>query len=146
MADDNLQKMYEYQELKGNSNSEYVVRGAEVSCPYGSQTCVLNLQNDHGVCTTDNRPLITVNDSKITNISGFGNCNKNRYQLCKCTPDLGKWSIENKDDMKIFDFNTHKEEYAVEKNAITFCQKGGVVSFKTSGQTAPRLRDRKSVV
>lgn len=35
MADDNLQRMYEYQELKGNSGSEYVVRGAEVVCGYG---------------------------------------------------------------------------------------------------------------
>ena len=49
--------------MKGYGGYEYVVRGAEVSCSYGSKTCVLNLKDDHGVHTSDGRPLITENDS-----------------------------------------------------------------------------------
>lgn len=88
---DGIQKMYEHQEMKGYGGYEYVVRGAEVSCSYGSKTCVLNLPKDHGVLTSDGRPLITENDITTNNIKSFGMCNKNRSKPCKCKPELGKW-------------------------------------------------------
>ena len=55
---DNIDKMYEQQLINGPVSKEYVVRGAEVSCKYGSKTCVLNLSRDHGSYTSDGRPLI----------------------------------------------------------------------------------------
>ena len=140
MADDNLQRMYEYQELKGNSGSEYVVRGAEVVCGYGGSSCVLNLPSDHGVYTSDGRPLITVSDTKAENIKGFGTCKINKRNSYRCELKLGTWSVVSNKDMKIKDPATGKIEYAVECSATALCLKGGVVKFKTSGQTSPSYK------
>ena len=74
----NMKKMYKRQEMDGCISSEYVVGGAEVSCKYGSETCVLNLTRSHGADTLDGRPLIIKSDCTSKNISGFGVCNKNR--------------------------------------------------------------------
>ena len=73
MSENNgLQEMYEYQEMKDKaSGEEYVVRGAEVFCGYGNKSCVLNLPKDHGIYTSDGRPLITVSDTKPRNIRGL---------------------------------------------------------------------------
>lgn len=136
MAND-IQKMYEHQEMKGYGGYEYVVVGAEVSCSYGSKTCVLNLKDDHGVHTSDGRPLITENDSTNDNIKGFGMCNKNRSKPCKCDPKLGKWWATDNSNMKIFDTAVGEESYAVMEDSLATCNKGGLVSFKTSGQTSP---------
>ncbi len=143
MADDNLQRMYEYQELKGNSGSEYVVRGAEVVCGYGGSSCVLNLPSDHGVYTSDGRPLITVSDTKAENIKGFGTCKINKRNSYRCELKLGTWSVVSNKDMKIKDPATGKIEYAVECSATALCLKGGVVKFKTSGQTSPSYKSTK---
>ena len=126
-----LQKMYEYQELKGKSGYEYVVRGAEVFCGKGSKTCVLNLPKDHGVYTSDGRPLITVSDTKPGNISGFGICNIDRKHPRTCVPELGSWEVYGNSDMKI------NGEYAVKRNATVTCKKGGIIILNTSGQTSP---------
>lgn len=126
-----LQKMYEYQELKGKSGYEYVVRGAEVFCGKGSKTCVLNLPKDHGVYTSDGRPLITVSDTKPGNISGFGICNIDRKHPRTCVPELGSWESYGNSDMKI------NGEYAVKRNATVTCKKGGIIILNTSGQTSP---------
>lgn len=132
MAENNeLQKMYEYQELKGKSGYEYVVRGAEVFCGRGSKPCVLNLPKDHGVYTSDGRPLITVSDTKPGNISGFGICNIDRKHPRTCVPELGSWEAYGNSDMKI------NGEYAVERNATVTCKKGGIIILNTSGQTSP---------
>lgn len=138
-----IQKMYEYQEKKGNSGYEYVVRGAEVFCGYGSKTCALELPKDHGVYTSDGRPLITVNDSKIKNIRGFGTCNINRRKPCTCEPKLGTWSVVSNKDMKIKDNNTKKEAFAVERNSTAICLKGGIIAFSTSGQASPSFNQLK---
>jgi len=129
--------MYEHQEMKGYGGYEYVVRGAEVSCSYGSKTCVLNLKDDHGAHTSDGRPLITENDSTTDNIKSFGMCNKNRSKPCKCDPKLGKWWATDNSNMKIFDTAVGEESYAVMEDSLATCNKGGLVSFKTSGQTSP---------
>lgn len=142
MADDNLQRMYEYHELKGNSGSEYVVRGAEVVCGYGGSSCVLNLPGDHGVYTSDGRPLITVSDTKAENIKGFGTCKINKRNSYRCELKLGTWSVVSNKDMKIKDPATGKIEYAVECSATALCLKGGVVKFKTSGQTSPSYKSK----
>mgnify|MGYP001642931127 FL=1 len=126
-----LQKMYEYQELKGKSGYEYVVRGAEVFCGKGSKTCVLNLPKDHGVYTSDGRPLITVSDTKPGNISGFGICNIDRKHPRTCVPELGSWESYGNSDMKI------NGEYAVKRNATVTCKKGGIIILNTSGQASP---------
>ena len=126
-----LQKMYEYQELKGKSGYEYVVRGAEVFCGKGSKTCVLNLPKDHGVYTSDGRPLITVSDTKPGNISGFGICNIDRKHPRTCVPELGSWESYGNSDMKI------NREYAVKRNATVTCKKGGIIILNTSGQASP---------
>lgn len=148
---DGIQKMYEHQEMKGYGGYEYVVRGAEVSCSYGSKTCVLNLKDDHGVHTSDGRPLITENDSTNDNIKGFGMCNKNRSKPCKCAPKLGKWWVTDNSNMKIFDTAVGEESDAVTEDSIAACNKGGIVSFKTSGQTSPsydnvKIKDAVEIV
>ena len=148
---DGIQKMYEHQEMKGYGGYEYVVRGAEVSCSYGSKTCVLNLKDDHGVHTSDGRPLITENDSTTDNIKGFGMCNKNRSKPCKCYPKLGKWWVTDNSNMKIFDTAINDKSDAVTEDSIAACNKGGIVSFKTSGQTSPsydnvKIKDAVEIV
>ena len=109
LMSDNIKKMHEYQVMNGTSNSEYVVRGAEVSCKYGSKTCVLNLPRDHGAYTSDGRPLITEGDCKTTNISGFGICNKDKTKPCKCEPKLNDWSVIEGKNLYIIDSKTNKE-------------------------------------
>nr|WP_315033610.1 PAAR-like protein [uncultured Lachnoanaerobaculum sp.] len=148
---DNIKKMHEYQVMNGTSSSEYVVRGAEVLCKYGSKTCVLNLRRDHGAHTSDGRPLITDGDCKSTNISGFGICNKDKTKPCKCDPKLNDWSVIESKNLRIIDPKTNKVGRAVTQDSITVCEKGGIVSFKTSGQASPsydnvRVKDAVEIV
>ena len=134
---DNIEKMYEQQLINGPVSKEYVVRGAEVSCKYGSKTCVLNLSRDHGSYTSDGRPLIMKGDSKPTNISSFGMCNKDKSKPCKCVPKLREWSVIESKKLYIVDPKTNECAEAVTQDSITLCEKGGIVSFKTSGQATP---------
>lgn len=134
---DNIDKMYEQQSINGPVSKEYVVRGAEVSCKYGSKTCVLNLSRDHGSYTSDGRPLIMKGDSKPTNISSFGMCNKDKSKPCKCVPKLREWSVIESKKLYIVDPKTNECAEAVTQDSITLCEKGGIVSFKTSGQATP---------
>lgn len=117
--------------------------GAEVSCKYGSKTCVLNLTRSHGADTLDGRPLIIKSDCTSKNISGFGVCNKNRNKPCKCEPRLNEWSVDEKSNLYIIDPNTAKSSRAVTQDSITVCEKGGIVSFKTSGQATPSYDNAK---
>ena len=139
----NMKKMYKRQEMDGCISSEYVVGGAEVSCKYGSKTCVLNLTRSHGADTLDGRPLIIKSDCTSKNISGFGVCNKNRNKPCKCEPRLNEWSVDEKSNLYIIDPNTAKSSRAVTQDSITVCEKGGIVSFKTSGQATPSYDNAK---
>lgn len=139
----NMKKMYKRQEMDGCISSEYVVGGAEVSCKYGSETCVLNLTRSHGADTLDGRPLIIKSDCTSKNISGFGVCNKNRNKPCKCEPKLNEWSVDEKRNLYIIDPNTAKSSRAVTQDSITVCEKGGIVSFKTSGQATPSYDNAK---
>ena len=134
---DNIDKMYEQQLINGPVSKEYVVRGAEVSCKYGSKTDVLNLSRDHGSYTSDGRPLIMKGDSKSTNISSFGMCNKDKSKPCKCVPKLSEWSVIESKKLYIVDPKTNECAEAVTQDSITLCEKGGIVSFKTSGQATP---------
>ena len=134
---DNIDKMYEQQLINGPVSKEYVVRGAEVSCKYGSKTCVLNLSRNHGSYTSDGRPLIMKGDSKPTNISSFGMCNKDKSKPCKCVPKLREWSVIESKKLYIVDPKTNECAEAVTQDSITLCEKGGIVSFKTSGQATP---------
>ena len=134
---DNIDKMYEQQLINGPVSKEYVVRGAEVSCKYGSKTCVLNLSRDHGSYTSDGRPLIMKGDSKPTNISSFGMCNKDKSKPCKCVPKLREWSVIESKKLYIVDPKTNECAEAVTQDSITLCENGGIVSFKTSGQATP---------
>lgn len=134
---DNIDKMYEQQLINGPVSKEYVVRGAEVSCKYGSKTCVLNLSRDHGSYTSDGRPLIMKGDSKPTNISSFGMCSKDKSKPCKCVPKLREWSVIESKKLYIVDPKTNECAEAVTQDSITLCEKGGIVSFKTSGQATP---------
>lgn len=140
---DNMKKMHKRQEMEGCISSEYVVGGAEVSCKYGSKTCVLNLTRSHGADTLDGRPLIIKSDCTSKNISGFGVCNKNRNKPCKCEPELNEWSVDEKSNLYIIDPNTAKSSRAVTQDSITVCEKGGIVSFKTSGQATPSYDNAK---
>nr|WP_288915162.1 PAAR-like protein [uncultured Lachnoanaerobaculum sp.] len=140
---DNMKKMHKRQEMEGCISSEYVVGGAEVSCKYGSKTCVLNLTRSHGADTLDGRPLIIKSDCTSKNISGFGVCNKNRNKPCKCEPRLNEWSVDEKSNLYIIDPNTAKSSRAVTQDSITVCEKGGIVSFKTSGQATPSYDNAK---
>ena len=134
---DNIDKMHEQQLINGPVSKEYVVRGAEVSCKYGSKTDVLNLSRDHGSYTSDGRPLIMKGDSKPTNISSFGMCNKDKSKPCKCVPKLREWSVIESKKLYIVDPKTNECAEAVTQDSITLCEKGGIVSFKTSGQATP---------
>lgn len=140
---DNMKKMHKRQEMEGCISSEYVVGGAEVSCKYGSKTCVLNLTRSHGADTLDGRPLIIKSDCTSKNISGFGVCNKNRNKPCKCEPRLNEWSVDEKSNLYIIDPNAAKSSRAVTQDSITVCEKGGIVSFKTSGQATPSYDNAK---
>lgn len=139
---DNVEAMYQHQEMKGRHGYEYVVRGAEAFCGHGRTTCVLNLPVDHGVYTSDGRPLITVSDSKLENISGFKTCTAGKKES-PCHPELGQWSVASQLDMKIKDPSMKEAEYAVEKIATADCAKGGIVAFNTSGQTSPSYNSAK---
>ena len=139
----NLQKMYEYQELKGIGNYDYVVRGAEVICNYGSRSCVLNLRNGHGVYASDERPLIATTDYEIKNIKSFGMCNKNRNKQCKCSPKLREWAVKENMNLQLEVPKVGQQIYAVTQDSFSLCEYGGVVSFKTSGQTSPSYKDDK---
>ena len=140
---DNIDKMYEQQLINGPVSKEYVVRGAEVSCKYGSKTDVLNLSRDHGSYTSDGRPLIMKGDSKSTNISSFGMCNKDKSKPCKCVPKLSEWSVIESKKLYIVDLKTNECAEAVTQDSITVCEKGGIVSFKTSGQATPSYDNAK---
>ena len=140
---DNIKKMHEYQVMNGTSSSEYVVMGAEVLCKYGSKTCVLNLLRDHGAHTSDGRPLITDGDCKSTNISGFGICNKDKTKPCECDAKLNNWSVIESKNLHIMDPKTNTVGRAVTQDSITVCEKGGIVSFKTSGQASPSYDNAK---
>ena len=55
----------------------------------------MNLQRDHGVYTSDGRPLITVGDSKINNISGFlGNASAALFAVALIIAFLPKIVLE----------------------------------------------------
>ncbi len=140
---DTIQDMFEFQELDLQGKYEYVVRGAEVSCKYGSTSCVLNLLNDHGTYASDGRPLITVTDSKSENIKGFGICNKNRGKPCKCNPELNDWFITENMKLTIVNPRTGMGNTAVTQDSTTVCKKGGIISFKTSGQATPSYKNEK---
>ena len=140
---DNIDKMHEQQLINGPVSKEYVVRGAEVSCKYGSKTGVLNLSRDHGSYTSDGRPLIMKGDSKSTNISSFGMCNKDKSKPCKCVPKLSEWSVIESKKLYIVDPKTNECAEAVTQDSITVCEKGGIVSFKTSGQATPSYDNAK---
>lgn len=141
---DNIDKMCEQQLINGPVSKEYVVRGAEVSCKYGSKTGVLNLSRDHGSYTSDGRPLIMKGDSKPTNISSFGMCNKDKSKPCKCVPKLSEWSVIESKKLYIVDPKTNECAEAVTQDSITVCEKGGIVSFKTSGQATPSYDNAKA--
>lgn len=137
MADDStLQAMYEYQRKVTSDGEEYVVRGAEVYCGDAEQFCVLNLPADHKVKTSDDRPLITVKDSKKENIAGFGYCKKLKGA---CSPDLSDWSNPNVNNlMKIYNSSPQSYEYAVVRGATAKCSNGDYyVIFSSSGQVTP---------
>ena len=141
---ENLKKMYEYQIMDGRGGYEYVVMGAEVSCKYGSKTCVLNLERDYGAYTSDGRPLIIVSDSKEENVKSFGMCNKDRRKPCKCKPKLGEWIGITNANMIIADSKTGMVGSAVLEDATAYCLDGGIVSFKTSGQASPSYSNEKA--
>ncbi len=142
-----LQRAYKLQAKKGPNGNEYVVRGAEVFCGWGTKSCVLNLPIDHGVSTDDNRPLITHKDCTSANISGFGTC---RFSDEPCRPVLNQWEYSERND-KIFNRRTLENEYAVTRNSTAVCKNASVqgaspaarVAFASSGQTAPDYTDKE---
>ncbi len=138
-----LQRMYQHQELKTKSGEEYVVRGARVVCDKGKDSCVLNLPVDHGAYTSDQIPLILVNDSGINNVKGFGYCNE---KMQECVPDLDNWSNLESNIDKLYDVKSQRYQETVAKNAITRCRNGGGnVRFISSGQTIPDYPDGSMV-
>ena len=102
---DGLQEMYEYKEMKGKDGYEYVVRGAEVFCGQGSQSCIMQLPKDHGIYSSDGRPLIRNTDIGKENISGFG-----IWSLCNRGIDMKK---ERRKKKEVF---TYKLTYDVTFN------------------------------
>ena len=144
MADiSTLQAMYEYQKLEKSNEEEYIVRGATMFCGDGEKECVLNLPEDHVEKTSDNRPLITIKDSKNgKDVEGFGYC---KALKGPCTPDLSDWSNKNVDNlMKLYDNSTQEYEYAVTRSATAKCSNGNFyVIFTSSGQVTPDYIGKK---
>ena len=134
-----LHSMYEHQMLRTKSGEEYVVRGAKMICDKGRDSCVLNLPVDHGAYTSDQRPLILVNDNGIDNVKGFGYCYE---KMQECVPDLDNWSNLESSIDKLYDVRSHRYREEVAKNAMARCRNGqGNVRFLSSGQTIPDYPD-----
>lgn len=130
-----LQEMYICQRLTSPDGEEYIVRGAEVFCGWGTEPCALNLPVDHGETTADDRPLITVKDHTVRNVSGFTWCKKLQR---KCTPELSDWSNSSSRVKKLWDASSNNYEYAVTRSATADCRRGGgIVIFSSSGQIIP---------
>lgn len=138
MADNStLQAMYEYKRLASSNGEEYIVRGATMFCGDGEKECVLNLPEDHVEKTSDNRPLITIKDSKKEkNVEGFGYC---KALKGPCIPALDDWSNKNVSNIKkLYDSSTQDYEYAVTRSATAKCSNGNFyVIFTSSGQVTP---------
>ena len=130
---EDIQKMYKHQQMLGRGGEECVVRGANIKCDQGTDTCILQLPQDHGVYTADSRPLINSQDKDSINISGFGKC---RVTGKLCTPSLTPWTVKSEnyitDDTEI-----GRLGYAVEVGDTATCYNGGSVSIITAGQTSP---------
>lgn len=138
-----LQAMYEYQRLENSDGEEYIVRGATMFCGDGEKECVLNLPEDHVEKTSDNRPLITIKDSKKgKNIEGFGYC---KALKGPCIPALDDWSNKNVSNlMTLYDSSTQDFEYAVTRSATAKCSNGDFyVIFTSSGQVSPDYEGKK---
>ncbi len=132
---ENLQKMYEYQQLYKGNEAEYVVRGAEVYCSNGTKPCILQLPEDHGVYAVG-QPLIAESDVTKEHIEGFGKCKLIDGGNGLCDPKLCNWHVDHC-NVQIYNLRTGTNESAVTDSAVAVCRCGGIVRFKSSGQINP---------
>ena len=104
---------------------EYVVRGAFMSCPFGSCLRKINLPVSHGSYIKKD-PVMTKKDTATElNVGSFGICTKLQ---APCVPSLpGEWD-NTKDD------NLINGEPALTVESKVTCFFGGTIVFVTSGQ------------
>jgi len=108
--------------------SDYVVRGARLSCKLGSVDSKLLMIKSHGVFLR-NKPQCNINDRiPMKNIMSFGVC-KIFKPPPPCIPiTLKPWV--NKKDVPLLINGIP----ALITGAKCFCKRGGVISIKSSGQ------------
>ncbi|MDR1066024.1 MAG: DUF4280 domain-containing protein [Clostridiales bacterium] len=108
--------------------TEYVVRGAIVTCTLGSFPDFINMPKSHGVFL-NGKPQLNIADSKaIANIKCFGTCNKSSPPI-PCIP-IFTMDWKNPQDPKLLIEN----KPSLTKNGFLTCSQGGVVRIIDSGQ------------
>ncbi|WP_143320603.1 PAAR-like protein [Clostridium sp. HBUAS56010] len=79
-----LELMYMHQQYNGIiSKQKYALRGSKLSCSYGSDYSLFDIDQDHGIYK-GKLPVMTTIDSGKTNIYYFGSC------LCSETNYAGR--------------------------------------------------------
>ena len=108
--------------------SDYVVRGARLSCKLGSVDSKLLMIKSHGVFLR-NKPQCNINDRiPLKNIMSFGVC-KMFKPPPPCIPITPK-TWKNKRNVPLLINGSP----ALITDAICICKRGGVISIKSSGQ------------
>lgn len=105
--ENNLQKMFAYQQIMGKRGKASICHSAVLKCEYGSQKYVLNLQKSHGKYV-GSHAQIDVKDGKK---AYFGYCSKLEGP---CKAVLSDWYNGNGADL-MFDESTLMMEPSVQK-------------------------------
>lgn len=108
---------------------DYVVEGAELSCPRGSQKQKLQVMKDHGF-SVSGKKLANIADSQpMTNIMPFGTCKvPPPVNEIPCSCALSGSFISGKPDF-ILD-----GQPVLTKDSMVICSMGGVITFEDNGQ------------
>lgn len=107
----------------------YVVEGAKMKCPRGSQSQQLKVVMDHGI-SAGNKKMANIGDSKpMVNIMPFGNCKvPPPVNQIPCTCVVTAPWIAGKPDFLVDGMPV------LTKSSIAVCCMGGVIQFEDDGQ------------
>ena len=108
MMDNNLQRMFAYQEIMAQRGKESICHSAILRCEHGSERCVLNLPKSHGKYV-GTHAQIDIKDGKN---AFFGYCRKLEGP---CQAELSDWFNGNEAD-RMFDESTLMMEASVQKD------------------------------
>lgn len=107
----------------------YVVEGAKMSCPRGSQSQGLKVPMDHGI-SIGGKKAANIGDSKpMVNIPPFGNCKvPPPVNQIPCTCAVAAPWVPGKPDFIVDGMPV------LTKDSIAVCTMGGVIKFDDDGQ------------